>query len=765
MKKKNLLSSVISNAVFAFGAMAVVGVAEAEQGKVGGLQSLEEIVVTARKREESLQDAPISITAFSGKGLERRNITGLADISQITPNLVFNASAPISGSSATSSVFIRGIGQNDYTLVTEPGVGIYVDGVYIARSVGGALDLVDVERIEVLRGPQGTLFGRNTIGGAISITSKKPSEEFGGKLQVTLGDDDLVDFKGKLNLPISDTFMSSVAISSRQRDGFVRNLQNGLDLGDDDALSGRVALRWLPSDNLSVDFSVDATKERENGAASYAVAADGLSPLGAANNVVFLGALGCAPPPGPIGNTNCFNSQWVTNGKRVSNGTHPQYSELDIWGAGLTVEWELSDNLTFKSITSYRDLDSSFSQDADNSPVEQDHITHEYQQDQFSQEFQLLGSFMDDRLKTVLGLYYFEEEGEDVNIVSFPVVLLHSGGAVDNESKAIFGQLSYDITDALSLTLGLRYTEDEKVFVPDQYVLDPRLSGAPPSMGGFGYVPGTRMLPLEEAPTDIDEVTPMMNASYHLSDTAMVYFTYSEGYKSGGYDQRVFPRNSEFKAPSFDPEFVDSYEFGFKYNSSDNRFRANGALFFMDYSDLQIAVVNNNVDVVTRNAGEAEIKGLELELAFIPADNWMLETSIGYTDAEYTKLSAGAIAAGLSKKHELINTPEWSLAAAVSYTHPFDSGASLSFRLDASHRSEVFFDITNTEVIAQDDVDLVNFSVNFQSEGAWSLAAGITNLGDEDYHVNGFQHLNPFGIAYVNPAREREWWVRAGYEF
>lgn len=764
MNKKKLIASVVPGVISCLWTLDVASAAYTGESKGTGVYTLEEVVVTARKREESLQDAPISITAFSGEGLEQRNITGLADISQITPNLVFNASAPISGSSATASVFIRGVGQNDYTLVTEPGVGIYVDGVYIARSVGGALDLVDVERIEVLRGPQGTLFGRNTIGGAISITSKKPAEELGGKVQLTLGDDDLRDFKGKLNLPISESLMSSISISSRQRDGFVKNLQNGLDLGDDDSLSGRVTLRWLPSESVSVDLAVDATKERENGAASYAVAADGLSPLGAANNVVFLGHLGCAPPPGPIGNSNCFNSQWVTNGKRISNGTHPQYSELDIWGMGLTVEWEISDNLSLKSITSYRDLDSAFSQDADNSPVQQDHITHQYQQEQFSQEFQLLGSFMDDRLQTVLGIYYFEEEGEDVNIVSFPVVLLHSGGSIDNESKAIFGQLTYDITDALSMTLGLRYTEDEKIFLPDQYVLDPRLSGAPPP-NGFGYVPGTRMLPFEKVPTDIDEVTPMLNVSYDISDTAMAYFTYSEGYKSGGYDQRVFPRTSDFKAPSFEPEFVDSYELGFKYNSDDNRFRANGALFFMDYTDLQIAVVNNNVDVVTRNAGEAEIKGLELELAFIPVDNWMLEASLGYTDAEYTSLSPGAIQAGLSKNHELVNTPEWSISAAVSYTHPFDSGASLAFRLDGSHRSEVFFDITNTEVIAQDDVDLVNFSVNFQSAGAWSLGAGITNLGDEDYHINAFQHLNPFGIAYVNPAREREWWLRVGYEF
>lgn len=282
MNKKNLMSSVVSSTAWALSMISVTGAVEAETNKTSKFQTLEEVVVTARKREESLQDAPISITAFTGEGLERRNITALADVSKMTPNLVFNASAPLSGSSATSSVFIRGIGQNDYTLVTEPGVGIYVDGVYIARSVGGALDLVDVERIEILRGPQGTLFGRNTIGGAVSITSKKPTEDFGGKVQLTLGDDNLVDFKGKINLPISDTLLSSVAISSRQRDGYVKNVQNGLDLGNDDALSGRLALRWLASDTVTVDWNFDATRERENGAASYAVAADGLSPLGAA---------------------------------------------------------------------------------------------------------------------------------------------------------------------------------------------------------------------------------------------------------------------------------------------------------------------------------------------------------------------------------------------------------------------------------------------------------------------------------------------------
>ena len=764
MKKIKMISSLVSGIIGFTSVFIMTGSAYGNDSNSGSLYTLEEVVVTARKREESLQNAPISITAFSGQDLERRNITGLADIGQITPNLVFNSSAPISGNSSTASVFIRGIGQNDYTLVTEPGVGIYIDGVYRARSVGGALDLVDVERIEVLRGPQGTLFGRNTIGGAISITSQKPDEELAGRIQLTVGKDQLTDLKGKLNLPLGDSVFSSFAISSRKRDGFVKNVQNGLDLGDDDSLSARAALRWLASDKVSVDFSLDATKERENGAASFAVAADGLSPLGAANNVVFLGALGCAPPPGPIGNTNCFNSQWVTDGQRISNGTHPQYSELDIWGAGMTIEWELSENLSFRSITSYRDLDSSFSQDADNSPVLQDHITHEYEQDQFSQELQLLGSFMDDRMKTVLGIYYFEEEGKDINVVSFPVVLLSSGGSIDNESKAIFGQITYDITDALSMTLGLRYTEDKKVFLPDQFVLDPRLSAAPPP-AGFAYVPGTRMLPFEEVETDIDEITPMLNVAYNLSEATMLYATYSEGYKSGGYDQRVFPRTSDFTAPSFEPEFVESFELGMKYKSDDNRFRANGSMFFMDYTDLQIAVVNNNVDVITRNAGEAEIKGFELELAFIPADNWMLEGSLGYTDAEYTSLSAGAIQAGLSRDNELVNTPEWSLSAAISYTQPLESGASLSLRLDGSHRSEVFFDITNTQVIAQDDVSLVNFSVNYRSTGAWDLGAGITNLGDEEYHVSGFQHLNPFGIAYVNPARERQWWLRVGYSF
>lgn len=754
MKKQNLISSAVASAVCGLSSIVFAGISQAEENDSPGVYALEEIIVTARKHEESLQDAPISITAFSGDGLERRNITALADIGQITPNLVFNPTAPISGSSATASVFIRGVGQNDYTLVTEPGVGIYVDGVYIARSVGGALDLLDVERIEVLRGPQGTLFGRNTIGGAISIISKKPHEELAGKALLTLGDDDLVDFNGKLNVPITDTIMGSVGISSKKRDGYVKNVQTGKELGDDDAQSGRAAIRWLPTDRLSIDISADGTKERENGAAAYAVAADGLSALGAANNVVWLGDLGCAPPPGPLTNTNCFNDQWVLDGKRKTNGTHPQHSKLDIWGVALTVEWELSDNLSLKSITAHRDLDSKFSTDQDHSPVEQDHITHVYDQNQTTQELQLLGNFMDSRLKTVLGLYYFEEEGKDVNTVTFPVVKLHSGGSIDNDSTAIFGQATYDISDAWSATLGLRYTEDNKKFKPDQYVLEGRLTGLPP---------GFRALPHKEVDNDKNEWTPMVNVAYNMSDATMLYASYSKGYKSGGFDQRVFPPLPA--APSFDPEYVKSYELGLKYNSDDNRFRANGAIFYMDYDDLQIAVLNETIDVVTRNAGDAEIKGFELELAYVPFENWMLESSAGYTDAEYVDLSDDAIRAGISKNHDLVNTPEWSLSGAISYTQLFTSGATLAYRLDGSYRSDVYFDTANTELIAQDDVALANFNLNFQSSGAWSLAAGIDNLSDKDYNVNGFQHLDPFGIAYVNPARERRWWVRAGYEF
>ena len=225
--------------------------------------TLEEVVVTARKKEESLQDTPISITAFTASDLQARNLDTINQIAEATPNLVFNDSVGLSGSGAASTIFIRGVGQLDFTLNVEAGVGLYVDGVYISRSIGSLTDLLEVERVEVLRGPQGTLFGRNTIGGAVSVTSKKPDDEFSGKLGITGGRFDRIEGYGSFNLPISDTLKNRTSFKVKKRDSYYTRLQDGAEAGDDDTFAGRTVFNWQAADNLEVDFSLDGTRERE----------------------------------------------------------------------------------------------------------------------------------------------------------------------------------------------------------------------------------------------------------------------------------------------------------------------------------------------------------------------------------------------------------------------------------------------------------------------------------------------------------------------
>lgn len=734
--------------------------------------ALEEIVVSARKVEENLQNAPISITAFSGQGLEDRNINSVADIGLITPGLVFDTNAPISGSSASASIFIRGIGQVDFLMTTDPGVGLYIDGVYVARSVGSATDLIDVERVEILRGPQGTLFGRNTIGGAISLISKKPNEEFGGKVSATTGSDNRLDMTAKLDVPISDTFLTSYAVSYKTRDGYVKNLQGGPDQGNDNSLSGRASFLWNASETVEVYVNIDGTRDRETSAGGSLLAVNELSGFVAPLNAVFSGDPSCAPPVSEVGNPNCYNSQWLvgpyqTNATYATDANNPDFrsaSDLDLWGISAQVTWDISPNMTVKSITAYRDMEAFFARDADHSPQVLNHTQNLMTHSQLTQELQVNGTSFEDSLRWVTGVYYFEEQGHDINIVTFPVVNLLSGGFIDNKSYAAFGQATYDITQSLHLTAGMRYTQDKKNFLPDQYILDPKLlAGAPIGIGGTPIQAGSRALPMINTPAEIDNFSMMVNLSYDVSEDLMVYGSYSEGFKGGGHSQRVFPPLPV--APTFEPEYVKVYEAGFKYTGLENRLRVNGAAFYTDYSDIQLIVLEGIAPIWT-NAAEARVQGFELEVTYLPMDGLLIESSVGYLDAKYTEMSAAARTFGLSDGNAFVNTPEWSLSTAISYVIPVSDTSTLTPRIDWSYRSEVFNDALNTPEIVQEGFHLVNINIAYDmDDSGLSFVFGVTNLTDKRYFTSAFSDLPTAGIAEATFARPREWWLKAKYSF
>lgn len=750
---------------------------------------LEEVVVTARKREESLQDAPISISAFTGEALEYRGVTNISQISDFTPNLTFQNNPSFGGSSNAASVYLRGVGQKEFLPTTEPGVGIYVDGVYVARSVGAILDLIDVERVEVLRGPQGTLFGRNTIGGAISLTTRKPSEEFGGRVSVTVGEDSRLDVKARLDIPLADNARSSFSVASFNRDGYVVR-DDGLDLGDDNTFTARGALSWDISDSLSVDAAIDVSRDRENGPAITLLGINldgaifnpgppplGTPPIATISNIGANIAAGGAPMPcassaQPINLAvpGCFDNRFV-NGRDRNSGTAPSFSDSDLVSANINVSWKISDNLELKSISAIRDLDSQFARDGDHSPATVAQFFDDFQQEQFTQEYQLLGS--GEKLNWIVGLYYFDEEGENVNNLDFAVSSFRSGGSFENEAIAAYAQASYDLTNKLSATVGVRYTEEEKSFLPDQIIFNNPFAGSGnPAFDVPFLQAGSRILPFVQSTIDIEETSPYFSVDYQLNDNMLIYATYSEGFKSGGFTQRVFPPIvAGFTAPpgtpdidlipTFDPEFVAVSEIGFKYSTPDNRFVLNGAVFDTDYDDLQVQVFEG-VAPVTNNAGQASLSGFELEAQVIPGGGWFINAGVGYVDAEYDELDVDAL---FSIDNDFERVPEWTLSAAISREFNLSNNSVILPRIDWSYRSDSFNDTFNTLEIAQESYSLVNASVTWVSANEnQRLTFGVTNLTDEDYLVTGIAG-DAFQAFEGLFARQREWYATYSYEF
>lgn len=763
-----------------------------EQRESGASEILEELVVTARRREEGLQNAPIAISAYTGETLEYRGVTKLDEITRFVPNLTIENNPSFGGASNSAAIYIRGIGQKEFLPTSEPGVGLYVDGVYIARSVGAILDLIDIERLEVLRGPQGTLFGRNTIGGAINITTvtPEPGDEFGGEIGAAYGTDDRINLRGALNIPMGDTLAARVSVASFQQDGYV-DRSDGIDLGNDDTITGRLAVAWRPSDRLSLDFRLDATRDKENGPAMELLGID-FTDLSQLNGLVA-----AVPPPmafvhnittaavGPgqpcaatdaAGNgitsnpnsPNCYDNRYV--GKDGKNdGTAPARSESDVLGLSADISYEISDNLTLRSITAWRDLDSEFARDGDHSPHRISQFQDTLEQTQFTQELQLLGTY--ERMNWIAGIYYFAEDGDNENTLDFTITNFRSGGEFDNKSMAAFAQLTYDFTDQLHLTVGGRYTDESKKFHPDQVIYQNYYSQLLPpghplaALDAPFLQAGTRILPDLEKELEINEFTPMVNLSYDFADNLMAYVTYSEGFKSGGFTQRVFPPViPPFTAPpgtpdidlipTYEPEFVDVYELGFKSTLLDGRMRFNGAIFHTDYDDLQVQVFNS-VAPVTENIGSASIDGVELEMQTAPGDGWLVEASLSWLDAGYDEIGTDLTLIGSDNEFERV--PEWASSVGVSKELMLNEMGSLVVRVDWSYRDDTYNDAYNTEILKTDAYHLWDASVRWtNTQEDLSVILSGRNLGDEEFLVTGV-----YGTAFQSYEgifdRGRQW--------
>lgn len=762
--------------------------------------AVDEIIVTARRRSENVQDTPIAITAITGEALEARGFQDISQVAKISPNLVFDGAAPVSGNTAAPSVFIRGVGQLDFTTSNDPGVGIYVDGAYVSRSVGGVIDLLDLERVEVLRGPQGTLFGRNTIGGAIQLISKKPTtDEFSGYGEVLTGSDDRIRLKAGVNVPLGETLAAKVSGSYHNRDGYVTN-GIGQDLGDDNTYTVRGQLLWEPTDNFSAYIVGDYTEDNENGAPNVAITAfpDGnfagtrfnTNPgFGCAAPVVPLNSLGDLDTATPEfqdylafinGNENCFDLSDLATEENTTNSTTFARQDNEILGLSGTLEYDFG-NFSVKSITAYRELDSAFQRDSDHTAFSIFDTANIQEHDQFSQEFILSGEV--GAADVVAGVYYFEESAtEDVNIF-----LPAAGGPVniagifendvDNENFAIFGEVSYDVTDRLHVTGGLRYTDEDKSFTSSQIFT---LSESPPQTQfvideDFEVV---RSLP-EGFPTlvtliddpgqtvSVDELDYRINIAYDFTDNLLGYATTSTGFKSGGFSPRYLAPTTDQLAIAFQPEFVELYEVGFKSDLLDNRLRLNVAGFYTDYTDIQVSAntPTSNGATVVSNAADATILGLEAEFTFVPSSSVQIEGALGLLDADYGDGALEGLGFSCGTDCDFARIPEVTASWAVSYIHDLPNGATLTPRLDYAFKSQVEGDVNNEPEIIIPQQNIFNLGVAYQNaDQDWKATFGISNLTDEEF-ITSANFNRRLSYAEAIFGRGREWYASISKEF
>lgn len=722
--------------------------------------TLEEIVVTALRRAETLQDTPVAITAFTAEALEARSIDTLDSIARFTPSIRFDGAAALSGGNYNATVFIRGIGQNDFAIFSDPGVGFYVDGVYYARSIGGIMDAVDLQSVEVLRGPQGTLFGKNTIGGAVLINTQRPTDQFGGKLELTTGRFDRMDVKGTLNVPLADgKVLTRLSVSSLNRDGYAKRLSDGGDMGDRNADSARLQLSTNVTDDINFHLVGDVTRAREHSAPNKLLA---VAPVPGLTGVPFLVNYNnlVAPTRGVIAPDGrpTLNSSFVTDSPFTTWATGPNVNDLDLWGVAGTLTWDLG-TVEAKSITAYRELEATFARDGDNTPFTYRETFNDDEQWQFSQEFQLSGEGFDGRFTWVGGLYYFTERGTDDASANLAIGLWPPLGPplspatlilnkIDNSSYAAFGQGNVKITDTFAVTLGARWNRDEKwISVFNQRQRDNVIFTDVQRDGNW------------------DAFTPKIGLEYKPVTDIMLYASAGKGFKSGGFNAR--PLVDESEVTQYEPETIWTYEAGAKTGWFDNRLIVNVAGYLSKYDNIQLTV-NQTPRNFVANAAKGTIKGAELEVRARPVTGLDVDLGVGYTDAQYDEVGGGlgpTQILPITKDAKFVKTPKWTVNAGLQYTHDMGDGSTLSLRGDLSAYSKFYNDVANTELIAQSGYGIVNSRLTYTAaDESWNLALFATNLTDRRYFVSGNASA-AFGLAEASYGRPREWGLTLGVKF
>ena len=702
------------------------------------------ITVTARRRAESITDVPLSITAYSGEALEAEGALDITDIGDTTPNVTLEASR---GTNSTLTAFIRGVGQQDPVAGFEAGVGIYVDDVYLNRPQAALLDIYDVERIEILRGPQGTLYGRNTIGGAIKYVTRRLGRDPSLRIRGTVGTHEQADLVVSASTPIADNSLVRVggSVARLSRDGFGDNLTTGLDNYNKDIWAGRLSVEVNNEDNVFVRFSADLSQDNSD-------------PRGGHRLI-----------PGIASGTPVLADEFDSRG-----GLLDPEQEVRSWGVSLYAEVQPWDNWTLRSISAYRRDRSGTPIDFDALPSVNVDVPAVYRNQQTSQELQILydgGPF-----HALLGAYYLDASAQTIFDVRLPGgVTALTFGDVGTETYAIFGDFSYDFSTMFSVSLGGRYTWDQRTSDIDRGVY---LGG-----GGSPFFGGTGVRIVNQSDftgtANFEEFTPRASVSFHAAEDQTVYASYSRGFKGGGFDPRgvttacrtptgvLCNAQQIYDFMSFDPETVTSYELGYRASLFDRRVNLALAIFHADYTDVQVpgsvgTVLNGQQTFIgiTTNAGKARFQGVEFEGNAILArsfgadrDQLSFAWSLGYLNADYLEF-IDARGLDVSDRRAIQNTPEWTASGTLNYGMPVGPGM-LNFITTLSYRSgSQQFEIP-TPMLDQPGFVLWDANLVWRSDDdRWTIGLHGRNLTDKRYITAGYNFLaqNPDTGAFLRNA-------------
>lgn len=708
---------------------------------------IEEVIVTAERREANLQEVPVAVSSFSSENLESAQVSTIGDLQSMVPNLSVH-----SGDANNAVVYIRGIGQIDSVAFFEPGVGIYLDDIYLGRAQGAFLDVVDVERIEVLRGPQGSLYGRNSVGGAIKYVSAQASDEFSGNISAHLGNYNRRDIKATLSGPLTDTLKGRLTLASMEHEGYSINRFDGQRDGDRDNKFARAVLQFEPNDQFNMQLAFDYSDSDPKRSRTPAKE----TPI----NII----LGPSFP--------------ADEDPFVVNADFNTVEQTETKGISLNASWSLSEQWSLKSISSYRELDYGTELDLDGTPVNAFGIYYFNEQEQSSQEFQL--QYQSDTLSLVTGLYYFNEQGQTFDGGVFANIFSASSGDgfFETDSYAVFGQLDIDINEKLTAIAGFRYTKETKSYrrIAESFNLI-ALAAANPALAN----PDSELLRSVRGqgsissgnPDDADfnNFSPKLGLKYQLSENTNLYASYSTAFKAGGFNGRV---TSDALTP-FDEETLISLEAGLKTQLWDDRLRINAAIFRNQYDDLQLSSFEASADggsilPVFTNAGEAVMKGAELELTAMLSDALTVNLNVGYLDAEYREYIAGDPASNqlidISDQRELVNAPEWDTQLGLRYDFAAWDLGQLSFLTDISYRSKTYLEVNSQETLAQNGYSIVNAAFMLAAEdGQWNIMLGAKNLSDKRYRSHAFDISAFPGVMLGYYSAPRTYALSATYNF